>query len=112
MGDHTLREYRVCDRPYMPAEEDPSLKVREQFGFDADQAIADHVDVKAGHIATQVGNFPVLMFDFGISISGVVQKAARVVYTAGDAQSMRQFGRLMRDSANGAANRAERADGG
>jgi hypothetical protein len=124
-GDHTLREWAGCmgelttDLPFEAM--DPhdattkaaSAEIRRRFQLDEDLLIADHVVIKAavldGHTGPVTVKFPALIHDFGVGKPGQSPATiARVAYI-GDVTSMRQYGRLARDSANGAANAAEAA---
>lgn len=121
-GDHTLREWAAClgtitlDLPFTEVPSDAAQlaadAVRTQFGLDDDLIIADHVVMKAawlngmsGHVKVKV---PLLLHEFQIGVPGhPPENVARVAFI-GDVKSMRAYGRLARDSANGAANAAER----
>ena len=121
-GDHTLREWSACigeattDLPFEPVAPDlqdaADTALHQRFGIDPDIVIADHVDVKAitvdGHTGPVQVRFPALLHDFKVGRPpGPPAPLAKVLYL-GDVTVMRQYGRLIRDSANGAANAAER----
>jgi hypothetical protein len=119
-GDHTLREWAACmgestELPYEPIPNDTAAAanaaLRERFGLDDDLVVADNVviraatlDFSAGAIA---GKMPALIHEFQTSgTGGPPVPVAKVVFVSpGD--GMRRYGRLVRDSANGAANAAE-----
>lgn len=119
-GDHTLREWAAClgeatlDLPYRglggDEAERASKAVHEQFKLDPDLIVADNVYVKAavlnGASATVHVAVPALLHEFQSSALGKQVTVAKVLFL-GDLDSMRAYGRLARDSANGAANAAE-----
>ncbi len=122
-GDHTLREWAACmgtlttDLPFERTPPDMAQAagdaVRRQFRLDDDIAIADHATVKALTLAGSAGavgvRLPMLLHEFQIGIPGQPPApVARVAYL-GNLAGMRGYGRLVRDSANGAANAAEHA---
>lgn len=122
-GDHTLREWGEClgtlttDLPFEDTPPDiaraAAASVRERFQLDPDLIVADHVVVRAITLEGRTGavglKLPAVLHEFQIGVAGqspvVVAKAAFI----GDVTSVRSYGRLVRDSANGAANVAERA---
>lgn len=123
-GDHTLREWSEClgttttDLPYEPVPEDAARVAREQmglnFGIPDDWLIADNVVAKAlvlngrsGHVDVKV---PVLLHEFGVAAAGGMVPVATLAFIGGP-DTMRKYGRLVRDNANGAANAAERGTG-
>ena len=76
-----------------------------------DLPMADHVGVKAGAIASAIGLTPCLVFDFGLYAGAspgpaTVEPVTSVVFLAGSPDVMRRLGKLVRDGANTAANRA------
>lgn len=122
-GDHTLREWAVClgtvtlDLPFEPIPDDAaaaaSAAVRERFQLDPDLIVADNVVIRAATLDGNTGavqlRLPVLLHEFQISTGSATAPAtiAKVAFLSGDGVGMRNYGRLVRDSANGAANRAE-----
>lgn len=122
-GDHTLREWAACmgevttDLPYEPSEPDAAelvaAQVREQFHLDGDLIVADHVVARAITLqgaADVVGvTFPGVLHEFQIGLGGTAPAVVAKVLYLGDVDAMRAYGRLLRDTANGAANAAERA---
>jgi hypothetical protein len=122
-GDHTLREWSVCIGEVttdLPFEETPpdmaaaaTAAVRDQFQLDEDLIVADHVVVKAVTLAGSSGSidvrFPGLLHEFQIGIAGQPPATVAKIAFLGDVAALRGYGRLVRDSANGAANAAERA---
>lgn len=119
-GDHTLDEWAKClgtpttDLPFERVPDDAaaaaSAALRQQLGLDDDLILADSViiraatlDVSSGVVAAKV---PALIHDFQIGVPGQAPaEVARVLYM-GDTRAMKQYGRLVRDSANGAVNAA------
>jgi hypothetical protein len=124
VGDHTLREWNVCmgtlttDLPFEKTPPDmaraASEAVRAQFNLDDDLVIADHVVVKAVTLAGEVRGaainvrLPALLHEFQIGLPGQPPGTLARVLFVGPADSVRGYGRLVRDSANGAVNAAER----
>jgi len=89
-----------------------SEAIRKQFALDDDLILADSCVIRAALIDGASGvvkvKVPTLIHDFQIGIPGrPPSTVARVLYM-GDVAAMRSYGRLVRDSANGAANAAER----
>lgn len=122
-GDHTLREWQACmevpglDLEFQEIEDTQtrqaaSAALADQLGFDSSALVADHVVTKAvviGAGPVRVGGL-VMEFQIG-NPTGIPDKVGTVVFL-GRPDLMRSFGRLVRDSANGAANRTEEASGG
>jgi hypothetical protein len=121
-GDHTLREWSRCigaTTTDLPFEETPpdmageaAEAVRKQFQLDDDLIIADHIVAKAmtldGHSGLVQVRLPALLHEFQVGIAGQPPTTVAKVVYLGDASTLRQYGRLLRDTANGAANAAER----
>jgi hypothetical protein len=121
-GDHTLREWADCvetQRTDMPFEEiAPDLaglaseNLRRSFDLDGDILVADHVVIRAVTLDGAHGpirvRMPGLLHEFQIGVIGQVPTPVAKVLFLGDPQSMRGYGRLVRDSANGAINAIER----
>jgi hypothetical protein len=121
-GDHTLREWQSClgeqttDLPYEEIPQDAaaiaSENMRQRFGLESDIVVADHVVVKSLTIDGSSGSlrlvFPAVLHEFQVGVPGRPPATAAKVLFAGDAQAVRGYGRLIRDSANGAVNAAER----
>lgn len=126
-GDHTLREWAVClgevttDLPYEPVPEDAaqlaSEELRRRFNLDDDVVLADHVVARAAVLSGGAGSLgivgieiPVIIHEFGIGIGHADPPVtvAKVAFIA-DVTGMRGYGRLIRDTANGAANASERS---
>lgn len=120
-GDHTLDEWAGClgakttDIPYAETPPDSreaaSAALRARLGIPDDTLVADHficravtMDIEVG-AGVQAAKLPGLLMDFETTMTGTVQPIAKVLYL-GDAETLRKFGRLVRDSANGAANAA------
>jgi hypothetical protein len=86
--------------------------VRQQFQLNDDLLVADHVVVKAITLQGSTGPvqvaFPGLLHEFQIGTPGQPPTTVSKVVFLGDEQSVRGYGRLVRDSANGAANAAAR----
>lgn len=103
----------------LPFEETPpdmaaaaAAAVREQFQLDEDLIVADHVVVRAVTLDGSSGplrvKLPGLLHEFQIGIGGQPPSTVAKVAFLGDVTAVRGYGRLVRDSANGAANAAER----
>jgi hypothetical protein len=119
LGDHTLDKLQVCTGSgpdhYLPFEEvDPVLEdFRKRFSIeDPDLLIADNAVVKAGLIDGQIGGvagfkLPVVIHEFAIGRVGQQPLDVARVMFLGDAESIRGYGRLVRDNSNAAANRSE-----
>lgn len=133
-GDHTLREWSACmeevttDLPFESTPADAaalaSASLRDRFNLDDSIIIADHVTVKAitldgemmgvpprGPASLQrrpTVRVPGLLHEFGIGVPGIPPSTVASVLFVGGVDSVRKYGRLARDSANGAANAAER----
>ena len=123
-GDHTLREWATCMGTLttdLPFEETPpdmaaaaAAAVRAQFAHLGDDLlIADHAVVRAVTLAGNSGavqiSVPGLLHEFQIGVPGQPPCTVAKVVFLGDVAAVRGYGRLVRDSANGAANAAERA---
>jgi hypothetical protein len=121
-GDHTLREWATClgtttlDLPYEDTPPDVAATisnyVRRTYQLDDDVLVADHIVARALTLAGASGpvelRVPGLLHEFQIGIpSGPPAVVARVLFV-GNPDSVRGYGRLIRDTANGAANAAER----
>jgi hypothetical protein len=113
VGDHTMRQWAVCigtvstNLPYEAAQEN----LRQSFGLDSDMIVADHVVVHAavlggespGGIAIRL---PALYHEFQVGRpGGPPVTVAKVVYIGSD-EGIRGYGRLIDDSAVGAADAA------
>ncbi len=122
-GDHTLREWSACmgevttDLPFEATPPDlaaaAAAAVRAKFHLDEDLVVADRVVVKAVTLAGNAGaigvRLPGLLHEFQIGVPGKPPTPVAKVAYLGDVRAMRGYGRLVRDSANGAANAAERS---
>lgn len=121
-GDHTLREWDVCTgerRWELPFEEtQPGAAkdaagehLRRMFNLDPDLHVADNVLIQAAVLDGASGpvkvHAPTLVHEFQSSVSGGPVTVCKVAFI-GDPVSMRAYGRLVRDSANGAAKATER----
>lgn len=123
-GDHTLREWSECvgtvttDLPYEETPADAAAvtaaAIRERFGLDPDLIVSDHAVVRAATLDGASGlvrvRVPIVLFEFQIGVPGGPDTVAKVAYLAGSGPGIRTFGKLVRDTANGAANAAA-ADG-
>lgn len=126
VGDHTLREWSTCvgttttDLPFEAMPDDAVARaagdaIRRSFGIDDDIIVADHVVAKALVLDGQapgglVVRFPAVLHEFQVGRAGAPPvEVAKVLYAGGSADVVRAFGRLIRDTSNGAANAAERA---
>ncbi len=83
------------------------------MGVTSDPNDPRHVVVRAVTLAGASGQLqvrvPGLLHEFAIGVPGQPPAPVAKVAYIGDLASMRGYGRLVRDSANGAANAAERA---
>lgn len=81
--------------------------------LDSHLIIADNVVVKALTLDGASGavevRLPALLHEFAIGVAGAPPEMIAKVLFIGSPEIMRKYGRLARDSANGAANAAERA---
>jgi len=121
-GDHTVREWAAClgrQTLVLPYEEVPrdlaaaaAENLRRSFGIDGDVIVADHVVVRAVTLDGATGpvrlRLPALLHEFQVGIAGQAPTVVAKVLFAGNGQTVRGYGRLVRDSANGAVNAAER----
>lgn len=121
-GDHTLREWGAClgtpttDLPFEATPDDlagaAAERLRRIFGIEGDVIVADHVVVRALTLGGSNGPLsvylPALLHEFQVGIPGQPPATVAQVLFTGDVRSIRGYGRLVRDSANGAVNAAER----
>jgi hypothetical protein len=120
-GDHTLREWAAClgtpsqDMPYEAtdpaAAELATAALRERWSLEDDLIVADHCVVRALTFDGASGvvgiKMPALVHEFAVGVAGQPpQEVAKVLYF-GDTEAIRGYGRLVRDSANAAANASE-----
>lgn len=119
-GDHTLRQWAEClhDSTTLPFETIPDDSVaaanaalRQRFGLDEDTVVADNVIVRAATVDFSTGivdgKLPALVHEFQVSGTGGPPATVAKIVFMGPPDGMRGYGRLVRDSANAAANRAE-----
>lgn len=120
-GDHTLDEWATClgdsatTTPFTVPDDDSAAllneNIRQRFNLDPGTLVADNVVVYAATLdfssGVVSGKIPTLIHDFSISGGGALAEVAKIVFMAGDPEQMRKYGKLARDSANAAANRAE-----
>jgi hypothetical protein len=118
-GDHTLREWARClntktlDLPFEPIPADAATTaaaaLRKQLNIDDDVILADHVIVRALTLAGASGplavRLPCVHHDFQLATPQPVT-VARILFV-GNPDSIHGYGRLIRDSANGAVNAAK-----
>lgn len=121
-GDHTLREWAECmgttttDLPYEQTARDladlAGENLRRSFGIGGDVVVADHVVVKALTLDGANGplrvRLPAVLHEFQVGTPGHPPSAVAKILFTGTADSIRGYGRLVRDSANGAVNAAQR----
>lgn len=118
-GDHTLREWAAClgsvtlDLPYEDVPADSvAARMRDTFGIAPDVVVADHVNVRALVLTGSAGAvgiaLPALEHTFQIGKPGQAPADVAKVLFLGSEESVRGYGRLIRDSANGAVNAARR----
>jgi hypothetical protein len=124
-GDHTLREWAVClgttttDLPYEPTPADTAAdandamtaQLREQLGVPDGWLIADNIIVKALVLDAGSGpvgvKIPLVLHEFSVAGPAGLTDVATIAFI-GPPAVVRKYGRLVKDSANGAANAAER----
>jgi hypothetical protein len=110
-GDHSLREWAAClgatamDLPYEEVPGGPVDVPLEATG----RVMADNVVARSAVVEQASGpvkvRIPVLVLTFGVNFPGEPPRTvAEVALIAGDGDGMRRFGKLFRDTANGAAN--------
>lgn len=118
IGDHTMRRWSACTTEL--GHHDPHREVSEAEGRqllmkfeDRELVIADHVSVvsAAGEVrplGMQPIYTPTLVFRFASSAGNPLspEPVAEVAFI-GTSEGVRSLGRLVRDSANSAANKAE-----
>lgn len=121
-GDHTLREWAKCmgeqnfEMPMEAPREDAvaitNRELQKRFQLDPDTIVADNVFVYAATLTGGSGpltfKVPALIHDFQTSAAGEPVTVAKIVFVHDNPDGMRAYGRLARDSANGAANAVER----
>lgn len=121
-GDHTLDEWAAClgestaAMPFTVPDGDTAAmlneNIRQRFNLDPGTLVADNVVVYAATLDFSTGpvggKVPALIHEFSTSAKGELVTIAKVVFIGGDPAQMRKYGKLARDSANGAANAAER----
>lgn len=112
-GGHTLDEWAQCiagsethHLPYEDVPNDVQALLQERFPNLEGQLIVDNVVARAGYLESAVGAIPLLMLEFGVNSPSGVQVQANVAFLA-PAATMRKAGTIIRDAANGAANRVE-----
>jgi hypothetical protein len=114
-GDHSLREWANClaatanDLPYEEVPDGPVDVALDGPG----RVMADNVVARSAVLDASTGAVkvlvPVLLLTFGQNAPGEPPlTVAEVALVAGSADGMRRFGKLFRDTANGAANAIER----
>lgn len=126
VGDHTLREFRACqvargeveDRPYRELRPEDRVAavidgVRQSFGIGGDVLVADHVTCKALVLVGEAGavtvRSPAVQMEFRVGLPTGPAVVTKVLYLTPTSEDARRFGKLVRDTSNGAANAAERA---
>lgn len=117
-GDHTLREWSACldaggyELGYEEAPADVGPLLRYRVAGLEEHVLADNVIARAVVIDGDSGSVHVttagLLTDWSIGTPDGPITTARVAYL-GNPEGLRALGRLLRDTANAAANRAERA---
>jgi hypothetical protein len=113
IGDHTLREWNdhmgvpTLDLDY---EENPDSEIVD---VQVEMVVADHVVARAGVQRLGGGGMtavvPLLVLDFGQGRIGGPPVHQVTVGLLSTPEVMRKIGKILRDTANGAANAAERA---
>lgn len=117
-GDHTVREWSACiatpvtDLPYEALPDDIPASLRRRFGLDEDTTVADTVVVKSLRLEGNTAGLPLsapgLLHEFSIGLPNASPIPVAKILFLGSPESMRSYGRLVRDSANGAANAGAR----
>lgn len=122
-GDHALREWVACmgnpttDLPYAELPDDIAAaateNLRRTFGLDEDVIVADHVVAKALVFTAGAGpvrvDYPAVLHEFQVGVLGHPPAPIAKLLFAGNHDGIRAYGRLIRDTANGAVNAARRA---
>lgn len=118
-GDHTLDEWAVCLNAvdhvleYEETPRDVQDLMRRRFKGLEDYAIADTLVARAAVLDAASGAVgvavPALLLEFATGHPTLPPKQTAKVAFLGPPEVMRQVGKLVRDTANGAANAAEKA---
>jgi hypothetical protein len=121
-GDHTLREWSTCmDQPTTdlryedlpPDAQAMTNRLRDQLGVDEDWLIADNVVAKSLVLTGRAGvvrvAMPAVLTEFAVGAFGSAPMPVAKALFIGNEKTVRGYGRLLRDTANGAANAAKRA---
>jgi hypothetical protein len=110
IGDHPMRLWLEHTRggTELPYETIPKEGLSAAFGLDC--PIADHVDVRS-MVALHDRLGPLALLEMTWQIGDPISGPTPVTKLAflGEPDGLRSLGRLLRDSANGAANAAEKA---
>jgi hypothetical protein len=123
VGDHTVRERLACsghlttDLPYEDVAPDLAAaateNIRASFGSDGDVIVADHIVARAltfdGHAGPVRLVYPGVLHEFAVGVPGQPPAVVAKVLFMGSEESVRAYGRLLRDTSNGAVNAAGRA---
>ena len=114
-GDHTLDEYAACagtpavDLPYESVPGGPiPLTLNGGEVTWADHLTARSVIVEAHGMGGVAVRAPAVIFTFQVGSSVSAPTDVTEVAYVGTPETMRQLGRILRDTCNGAANAAER----
>lgn len=116
IGDHTMREWAAhLDAPPhtdLPFEEIPDGPVMMRTGEEeipcADSIVARAV-VFDGRQGAAIVRMPALLLDLQVGQPGLAPRTFYRTAIVSTPDTMRKIGKLLRDTANGAANAAERA---
>jgi hypothetical protein len=113
VGDHLVWELQQCTAGHELAYEDMPERIPFRID-DRDIGMADHVIARALVAEVPFGRLPVLLLTFEVTVPGRTPgqrtPTLRPVAEVGlilDPAHMRKAGTIIRDAANGAANRAE-----
>lgn len=126
VGEHTIRQSLACagrrssETPYHEVTSVDPLQaameeLRSRMGLEPDVITADFIQAKALVLMSEGPvqvNTPALLHEFQLGLPTGPVTVARVLFNSLNADGMRAYGRLLRDTANGAANAAERAAAG
>lgn len=115
IGEHTLAEWwderHSAPHTDLDYEENPDGK---PVDVPVEMLVADTIVARAGVQRYDLAGgakaiFPVLIFDFALGRMGQAPEHVVTVGLLGTSEIMRKVGKVLRDTANGAANAAERA---
>lgn len=121
VGDHTVRQWNLCasavqmDLKYEDVPEDVRA-FTERLGFAHGVQVADHCIARSlvmkGDSAPGMPRvvLPVVQLEFSVGTPKGSLEGAKIAFI-GSEESIGKFGKLVRDTSNGAVNAARRANG-